>query len=115
MGEEEKGITFTISGIKDRIVVYGFALLVSGATIADFVIPKRPDPFTGTEGNVHEDRIDVLEMEHSIFIKSIEDCKEHRDKLEYIVESLVIDMATVNQKQISNKYLIERCMSITGN
>ena len=115
MPEEAKGITFTISGVKERIAIYGFAILIGSTTIADILVPKRPDPFTGTEGAAHDDRLDVLEMEHSLFRRSLSDCKEHRDRLESTVSSLVISSAKLARDSIHNKYLIERCMNITGN
>jgi hypothetical protein len=60
---EEAEVTISLSGLKERVLIYGFALLVGGATVVDLVSPHgRNDPFTGTEGDVLADRITTVEF-----------------------------------------------------
>ena len=104
MSEEAKGITFTISGVKERIAIYGFAILIGGTTIADIIVPKRPDPFTGTEGAIHDDRLDFIELE-------ISQCKERNSKHREQQSGI---LAELRSEVKNNRFLIERCMDITN-
>lgn len=108
---DEKGATFAISGIKDRVLVYGFIILVGGSSAFNLAIPKRPDPFTGADGDLlkswisdNEDRIEMLELDVSA-------CKsrnsEHR-------EFQASDVAKLKADVENNKYLITQCMHTAG-
>ena len=118
MVSEEKSFSVDLTNKQVNMVlaiIYIFVGASIGYPVANRINSDvRADSFTGTQGAIHDDRIDLLEMEHSLFGKSIEDCKEHREKLESTVESLVISAATMKQKQIANEYLIKRCMQATG-
>ena len=61
--KEQNGITVSVSNIKDRIWIYGLIILVGGSSALNIVIPTRPDPFTGSDGDYFDDRITVLEFE----------------------------------------------------
>ena len=100
----QEGITFSISGVKERVIVYSFALLVGGTSVANIIIPNRPDPFTGKDGEKLEDRIDVLELE-------VSSCRQRNSAHK---EQQASEIATIKARTLSNKYLIERCLTITG-
>lgn len=60
---EKPEVTISLSGIKERVIIYGFALLIGGTTLLDLVSPHgRHDPFSGTEGEELDDRITTLEF-----------------------------------------------------
>ena len=100
----QEGITFSISGVKERVIVYSFALLVGGTSVANIIIPNRPDPFTGKDGAKLGDRIDVLELE-------VSSCRQRNSTHK---EQQASELATIKAKTLSNEYLIKQCMRITG-
>lgn len=95
--EEEPGITFTISGIKERVVVYGFALLVGGASVLNLTTPwGRSDPNTGSEGRArdaqlakhdktlagHDERLELLELSVQLIQSTDDNCRKRQDVFE---------------------------------
>lgn len=87
------GDAFKTEEGKQLIVV---ALLVSlaagggGGFVSNMVKDPRPDPFTGTQGEIHEQRIVALEREHMTFRQELDalppdwfedDFKEVKDEL----------------------------------
>lgn len=82
--EEEPGITFTISGIKERVVVYGFALLVGGASVLNLATPwGRADPNTGAQGRARDAQL----VEHKQLLEAIDDRLEYVELAIQLIES----------------------------
>ena len=102
--KEQNGITVSVSNIKDRIWIYGLIILVGGSSALNIVIPTRPDPFTGSDGDYFDDRITVLEFE-------VKQCQKrngnHRENQAGILAKLEANVK-------NNKDLINRCLRITG-
>ena len=104
MSEAPEGITFRVSGIKDRAFIYGFALLIGGGSAFNIFVPSRPDPFTGADGDRLEDRIEIIELE-------VAGCQQEQHAHR---EAQAEVLATIRAKTLSNEYLIKQCMHRTG-
>lgn len=97
---DEEGVTFAISGIKDRVLVYGLIALVGGSSIVNLIGPKDNDLLNLG----FDDRLDMLELE-------VEGCKDRNNTHN---ESQASALATLVAKTQSNEYLIKQCMGRTG-
>jgi len=62
------------------ILLLGFIIagLIAHA-LADFINPPRQDPFTGTEGRVHEKQILDLQLNVSRLVSKIEELENERE------------------------------------
>ena len=108
---EKEGVTFTVSGVKDRVVIYLVALLLGGGAVANIIVPQRPDPYTGTQGVAQslrtdglEDRVEDIELEFA-------GCQRDRHARN---ESQAEAIALLTAGQKANNYLIKQCMRATG-
>ena len=111
MSEAPEGITFRISGIKDRVVIYGLALLIGGGAAFNIFIPNRPNHYTGAQGAAQSIRTDTLEDRIELVELEVASCQQrqynHRETQAGV-------LAEIEAKTKSNEYLIKQCMRITG-
>ena len=61
MAGNEK-FTMTLTSSQGRVALLVGAVLIGGSGVANILVDKRPDPFTGTQGRALERRILELEQ-----------------------------------------------------
>lgn len=116
---ETPEVTISLSGFKERAVVYGFALLVGGATVLDLVSPfGRHDPNTGTQGHQRDvaiqaldDRITDIEFFVETARTALVVCKQRMDKhLESANGKILMYEKALDKHSLQ----IDECLKRTG-
>lgn len=94
---------------ENKKLIIAAMVILFGSNAGSFINAINPnvrnDPFTGTRGNGLENRIDALELEVSA-------CKD-RNANHRTVQAR--ELSKLQANVINNRFLIERCMDITGN
>ena len=112
---DEKGVSFSVSGIKDRVLLYGFALLLGGSSVANIIVPKRPDPFTGTMGKELKAELRAEIREVGTRCRDLEIWKEEHEEWGNTLSAKSREqIADQNARINANNYLIKQCMRATG-
>ena len=93
---------------ENKKLIVAALVIFFGSNAGSFINAVNPnirsDPFTGTDGNRLEGRIEILELEVT---QGQQRNAKHR-------EEQATELATIRERTLSNKYLIERCLTITG-
>ena len=101
---EKKNFAFSISGVKDRVILYSIIVLLGGGSFANIVIPGRSGNYINAEITRLEERIANCRANFDDF---------HRE-WELHKESQAETIATLKAKGEANNYLIRQCMQRTG-
>ena len=107
----DETFTITLTSKQGRAIFLVFALLLGGGSVGNIFMDKRPDPFTGAQGEALNDRITYLELVTENIIEADAECKKRLDNhLEYSANKVRELDVTLERHKIK----LEECLHRTG-